>query len=336
VFPPKMIFDKMIECWDGSSRALFRNFVAANAGITKWMISADYCLRDNTRANDCYAFSIIPARNSFTDLRDLIRAALPKDIKRARYLSQDGVVLLTDPHIFHIVVVVPKDRDVFNNGPANNPLEISREVAKITLDRAREMERGDNTLKPLRKMVEAARAKSFNYELYGDLLLLGFFFPFVSLLLNRERKAEIIGWMSDRDNMTTWGDRVVWNNATESFRGLGELSGIDVDGTEVHAAVPAELSGPMWFDELIRLPDYFAGTIAAWDAPANALPDQPKSLLFVQMLEHVIADAGNAVVLKLDIGGDGLQWRRLAVHLNEGHVKVLLGPQPDLIATEGS
>ncbi|MGO9454980.1 MAG: hypothetical protein ACLQDV_28630 [Candidatus Binataceae bacterium] len=161
-----MIFNNMIECWDGSSRALFRNFLAANAGITKWMISADYCLRDNTRVNDCYAFSIIPYGTNFIDLQDHIRAALPKDIKKARYLSRDGVVLLTDPHIFHIVVVVPKDRVIFNNGPASNPLEISREVAQITFDRAREMERGDNTLKPLRKMVEAARAKNFKRTAY--------------------------------------------------------------------------------------------------------------------------------------------------------------------------
>jgi len=334
MFPPDIIFNQMLETWDGSSRTLFKNFLATNSGIAKWMISADYCLRDSTRANDCYAFSIIPYRESFSDLTHSIRAALPKDIKKARYLSQAGVDLLMETHIFHIAIVVPKDRDIFNNGPASNPLEISREVAQITFDQAREMERGDAALQPLRKMVEAARAKRFNYELYGDLLLLGFFFPFVSLLLNRERKAEIIGWISDRDNMTTWGDGVVWNNAIENFRGLGELSQIDVEGTRVCIAVPDQQSGPTWLDELIRLPDYFAGTIAAWNAPANELSDQPKSLLFVQMLEHVFANAPNSVILKLDIGGAGLCWRRLEIRLNDGHTRVPLGPQPDLLSTE--
>jgi hypothetical protein len=332
MFPPEMMFNELTKCWDGSSRALFQNFLAANPGVTRWMISADYCLRDTSRANDCYAFSVMPMEDDFTAMRGRIRTALPKDIKRARYLTQQGADLLTDPRHFHLVIVVPKDRDVFNNGPESNPLEVSREVANITLSRAEAMERGDSTIRPLKKMVEAARAKSFNFELYGDLLLLGFFFPFVSLLLNRERKAAVIDWMSDRDNMTTWGDGVIWNHSTESFVGLGELLGIDVVGTEIRVAVPAAVSGPMWFDELIRLPDYYAGTVAAWDTPTNVLPPNPKSLLFVQMLEHVLADAKNGVVLGLDIGGDGLQWRRIAVKLYEGHIKVPLGPQADLSA----
>lgn len=330
MFPPEMIFKELTTCWDLSSCALFQNFLAANPGVTRWMISADYCLRDTSRANDCYAFSIMPMEDDFKAMSDRIRAALPKDIKRARYLTQEGANLLADPRHFHLVIVVPKDRDVFNNGQGSNPLEISREVANKTLDRAKEMERGDNTTKPLKKMVEAARANNFNFELYGDLLLLGFFFPFVSLLLTRERKSTVIGWMSDRDNMTTWGDGVIWNQSTESFVGLGELLHIDVVGTDIRIAVPGAASGPMWFDEMIRLPDYYAGTVAAWDAPANTLPPNPKSLLFVQMLEHVVAGAKNGVILRLDIGADGLQWRRIAVNLCEGHVKVPLGPQPDL------
>jgi hypothetical protein len=149
-----MIFDKMIECWDGSSRALFHAFLAANAGIKRWTISADYCLRDATRVNDCFAFSIIPLTSTFADLRDRIATTLPKDIKKARYLSQDGADLLMDRRMFHVVIVVPKDRDIFSNGPARNPVEISRDVARITLNRALEMERGENTLKPLRKMAK--------------------------------------------------------------------------------------------------------------------------------------------------------------------------------------
>ena len=332
MFPPEMIFKELTTCWDGSSRALFQNFLAANPDVTRWMVSADYCLRDTSRANDCYAFSVMPMEADFTAMKDRIRAALPKDIKRARYLTQEGVDLLTNPKHFHLVIVVPKDRDVFNNGPGSNPLDVSREFVGMTLIQAEDKERGSDTIRPLKKLVEAARAKKFNFELYGDLLLLGLFFPFVSLLINRERKAEVTGWMSDRDNMTIWGDGVIWTHSTESFIGLGELLGIDVAGTEIRVAVPAVASGPMWFDEMIRLPDYYAGTVAAWDAPSNSLPPNPKSILFVQMLEHVLADAKNGVVLRLDIGGDGLQWRRIAVRLIENHVKVPLGPQPDLPA----
>lgn len=333
MFPPELIFKYLTETWDQASRTLFRDFLAANPGVTRWIISSDYCLRDNTRPNDCFAFSIIPFEDNLSDIQARIRAALPKDIKNTRYLPQAAVDLLTDPRTFHLVIVVPKDRDVFNNGPGSDPLEISRDVARLTLEAARDMERGDNTIRPLKKMVQESRAKRFKFERYGDLLLLGFFFPFVSLLINRERKAEALGWMSDRDNMTTWGDGVIWNNATESFRGLGERLGIGVDGTRVEIAVPASQSGPMWHDEMIRPPDFLAGTMAAWNTTTDEFPPGRKSLVFEQVRDHVFASARNAVVLWMDIGGNGLQWGRWGIELPSGREKVPLGPAVTSSAT---
>lgn len=326
MYPPELMFSLLLDSWDKCSRELFRAFLAANSRVTRWIISSDYCLRDNSRANDCYAFTIIPFEDDFVAIKARMQAGLPKDIKRSRYLTQAGVDLLTDPRLFHLLIVVPKDRDIFNNGPDSNPLEISREVARITLDRAKEMERGENTLRPLKKMVEEARAKNFNFDLYGDLLLLGFFFPFISLLIARERKPESLEWLSDRDSMTTWGGGYVWNNSTESFVGLGQLLGIDVEDTRVQIGVPAAQSGPMWFDEMIRPPDFLAGTMAAWDTIKGTLPEGKKSLVFAQVLQHVIAESSNAVVLRIDIGGDGLQWRRLAIERQPDLEIVPLGP----------
>ena len=50
----------------------------------------------------------------------------------------------------------------------------------------------------------------------------------------------------------------------------------------------------MWFDEFIRIPDYIAGVLAAWEFAKNNLPPaQPK---FVELAEDVIAAATNMAV----------------------------------------
>jgi hypothetical protein len=111
MYPPEMMFDLLVrQCWDKSSQQLFQAFLAANQNVDRWIITSDYCLRDNTRANDCYAFSIVPYEHDLTAKLARIKAALPRDIKRTRYLVQAGVDLLTDTKVFHIVILVPKDR----------------------------------------------------------------------------------------------------------------------------------------------------------------------------------------------------------------------------------
>jgi hypothetical protein len=68
----------------------------------------------------------------------------------------------------------------------------------------------------------------------------------------------------------------------------------------------------LWYDELIRIADYFAGTVAALDIKANVVPSDK----FVRLLRGVIADAENVAILRLRIGDDGLQvkGREISLH----------------------
>lgn len=53
----------------------------------------------------------------------------------------------------------------------------------------------------------------------------------------------------------------------------------------------------MWFDEFVRLPDYMAGILSAWNLENNKLPaDRPK---FIQLAEEVLAKASNIAVIKV-------------------------------------
>jgi hypothetical protein len=57
---------------------------------------------------------------------------------------------------------------------------------------------------------------------------------------------------------------------------------------------------------------------------AGTLPETKKALVFAQVLQHVLADAKNATVLRLSIRDDGLQWGRISIGLTQD--KIPLGP----------
>jgi hypothetical protein len=54
----------------------------------------------------------------------------------------------------------------------------------------------------------------------------------------------------------------------------------------------------MWFDEFIRLPDYIAGILAAWDFSTNQLPMSGQNK-YLRLAEDVVADSENMIVIKI-------------------------------------
>ena len=55
---------------------------------------------------------------------------------------------------------------------------------------------------------------------------------------------------------------------TMHFHTMSELTGNNSSDISIIIGVP-ELEGSMWYDEIVRLPDYIAGTFADWDVSTN-------------------------------------------------------------------
>jgi hypothetical protein len=304
----------MLETFDKSLLPPFRAFLAVRPHIKKWIIASDYCLHDRSRPRDCFAFSIIPYDDWPENIFGRIRAALPRDIKNAHDLGAACIHYLRQADLFHIAIVKDKKRRFYTNGIGSDALVIARESIRMDLQSVIVAGRGAEQVARMRKLQQESLAKAFNVRLMTDLSLLSIFVSFVSLLLARESRAEIIGWFSDRDALTTWCEGVLWDYATEYVLGIGEKLGIPVSEVKFSIALPdRRTSGEdvMWYDEFIRVADYFAGTLAAWDPTANLVPGN--SGKYVQMLREVIADAVNLAVLRLCLDDAGLQASRVAV-----------------------
>lgn len=299
---PEDFFKNLFETFDGSAVELFKDFIKTNAQVTKWMIASDYCLRDMKRPNSAYAFSIIPYDAEFADIKKEITNHLPKDIKKTKELSDSTGAFLRHGRLFHIGFVLPHDPQVFNNHDGTPVLETARKSIKLTLEHMEKMNRGEDCIRRLRKLKQNSYANNFNYKLLSNLYILAYLFPFVSLLLARECQVDLVGWFSDRDKMTEWCDGIVWNIATETLYGMSEKMNINLPKGLPVVGVPApdENNEPMWFDELVRLPDYIAGLLSALDFAGGALPTtNHQKNKYMQMAQDVIADSKNTVIIKI-------------------------------------
>jgi hypothetical protein len=311
---PDDVVRALLDGFDRRYLDQFRRFMEVCPGTTKWMIVSDYCVHDPTRSKDVMALSIVPYQDWFPNIQDRIRVALPKDIKKTRNIAKKTIEFLRQPNLFHISVILDRDRTFFTNGAGSDRLAIARQSIRRDLAQASALGRDPGRIARFRQLEQASLVNSFNVELMSDLAMLALLYSFASLLLAREGAQEIIGWFSDRDNLTTWCDGVLWDYARENVSGIAERLGIPLGATEFAIAVPdpsAPAKDPLWYDELIRIADYFAGTVAALDKTTNVGPSDK----FARLLRGVIADAENVAILRLRIGDDGLQVRGREISL---------------------
>lgn len=299
-------FEQFIDCifqsFDASAIKDFRRFLQKNPGATKWIIAADYCLHDAQRPNNAYAFSILPYDAELDQLRDEIKLHLPRDLKKAKELSEEGQKFLKQDRRYHIGFVLKGNPWFFYSPDGTAPLELARRTIDAELESAKNMGRGDDLIRRLKKLKQESQANSFNHRLLADMYILIYLFTFVTVLLARERQIEGVGWFSDRDKMTEWSDGIVWHLATLALRGIAEKRNVPLPQSSPVIGVPdqAKQEGAMWFDELIRLPDYIAGILSAWDFEQNFLPPtRQEKNKYLQLAQDVIADSQNTAIINI-------------------------------------
>lgn len=310
---PKQLAETFVETFDKSAVDEFRAWLALRPRTTKWIIGADFALRDKSRPNDCFAFSIIPYEEGYEAYKARAGRNLPKDLKNSRTLTSEGAAWLRNPAAFHILIPINRDRVFFVGPDGQSQRDVARTCLQVTLDQRVALDRDPEMIKQTRRALEKSRANAFNVGLFTDLTILSVLLPVVTLLIVRERPVTVMGWFCDRDSMSTWCDGFLWGAALETFHGLAELWRI-VPGPDPVIGLP-DKSGPeevMWFDHLIRLPDWLAGALATWDRKRNLLPDGSDK--YIKVVEEVLADATNLVILGIEMRAEHLNVSRTIVH----------------------
>ena len=120
----------------------------------------------------------------------------------------------------------------------------------------------DVIVNSLNNLIKKMKERNFNLSLYKKILLNSFLAAYLCTFLQRQKNIETYSWLSDRDNMTTYGSGII--NALYLWRKEEIKKIIKIKFSPIEEGITIlESKTKPFYDELIRVPDYFCGTLAS-------------------------------------------------------------------------
>ena len=116
-------------------------------------------------------------------------------------------------------------------------------------------------------------------------------------------------WISDRDNMCNYCGNILYD-----LYNINSFSMHSINQTKIppqnKLAICKEGDNVFEFDKIIRIPDYFAGTIASTDFNAKTV-DKEKHL---QMTIDIISDNPRLIIVELYTDKNTLLCRKIKIN----------------------
>jgi hypothetical protein len=281
----------------GDSARDFSDFVASG-DHTKWVISADFCLNDPHRYCDVYAFSVFPFDAYMPDIGSEIAVVFARDIKSTKSITPEMIDYLRSRRSFHFAFVVNRSRRLFPS------VEDAQAALDLTLamigKRKGDQERAQDDLRLIRMLRQEANARNFNTKLFQDVTILAALAGFIALLLQREGRAELIGFFPDQDNMTTVHRAISYWAFAQNASAFAHRFRVP-DAQIVNALPGPRTDGRkgIYYDELIRIPDFIAGAVSGTRFDEAS----PKSIAMKcrDLIAGAFVDNPNIALIQLDL-----------------------------------
>jgi hypothetical protein len=281
------------------------NYLNINSNYKEFCIYSDYCLEDKSKPNKVASFTIAPSWTAFPEIRDLIEKSIPIDIKKSKFITRETIDTLNNKNLFHISFII-KD----TSGFIYKPNKSSQEVAIKGISEIIEMmehwiinqpEGADKFRDQVNRFISWRREvekKSPNLNLFKNIILISLLAGYISYMLTKEAKASTVVWFSDRDKMIESYNSVAFDLYEIWHYGLCDIAGIKGETTKLGLAVKDDNLDKLWFDPLIRLPDYIAGTLASWDLKSNLVHKDKHA----ELLKKVFSDNNFCAIININLG----------------------------------
>jgi len=287
----------------------FRQFPSA----ASWSVVSDYAVSDPNKQNDAYSFVIIPKHTTDEDISRYIRTTSPSDIKSSR-TPPDGIMdYLCCPVTFSLNFVVSRNSGSLRIG-------ITKEVMIYVVTSIRGIVAEWNASEPtnaayyrdldsrLKFLERELSGKQPNLNLLRKIMLVSSFAAFLFEVVNDAKSPITLRWISDRDAMFDRHGGIAFDLAWMFFQIRRRIRGgvIDVRRPQIAFATPG-MDGKTDYAELVRLPDFLAGTLADIKLP-QMMFTHPK---FPAVFNRVLVDSPNNAIIELLSTPTGVTSRRI-------------------------
>lgn len=292
-----------------------------------WTVVSDYCIGDENKQSDVFSFVVIANHDTAENIGEYLAGAAPKDIKNTKQVPLGLVQYLTCPHpiTFSISFVLDREsallRDYLRVEDMVNFIpDIRSFIESLQQNSPVDSSYFDQVLKRFDAFEKDFERKQFNAKLARQIHLASAFVATTFYIVNQATGAGYLRWISDRDALVERYDTLVYDLAYLYFILLSSTSQdlISEMNGKVFLKIPnirfeiPEKTGKHRFDELVRLPDYLAGTLADLDITDMSFTRDK----FAVVMTNVFVDSFNNWIVRVFSDGEKIIARSIKYQTN--------------------
>lgn len=306
----ELIIDCIDETINKSSINNFKNFIEANKKYMGWVIVSDYCIDDDKKYNDCLSFSIIPMEhNLFFTISEEIKNNITNDLKHTTKITQDTVNFLHDnPYTFCFNFIIKGINNLIGNFSITEKQNLLRDemnklIANINVE-------NDSFTKYKNIYHRHFLKKTFPANLFAKNAFVAFLAAYLRVLILKydEKTVKPITWLPDRGKFMSSFDNIYASLHQLYYELLIEKENITWGEKSVTCGLIKD-DDTIFYDELIRIPDYMAGTLSSYEYETNNT-DKDKH---AKLIEETFANNDKIINLVVDLTND-IQCGRLVIN----------------------
>jgi hypothetical protein len=282
-----------------------RSFLGKHVGVSNFILISDYCIEDRDKPNNVIAFTLAPyhaaSHKSITELNRWI----PKDIKKTRKITEGISKALNDDRFFHVAFMLDDISGFLHSEAADKRTVLLHNMTLIInmLGEWRDNQpegkkKFEGQIKKFKKITKELERPTANLKLFCRMILICTLAAVLAFYLSKETTCRSITWFPDRDKIHDAFSKLYQDVFEINHWGLCFQEIPEETIPKIGFAVDNSLGRNMWFDTLIRLPDFIAGTVASWDMETNLTSGDKHA----RVLEQVVADNLHCNLIKIEIG----------------------------------
>lgn len=275
-----------------------------------WTVVSDYCISDINKNNDVISLVIVANHATAKDICEYLAKVAPKDIKKTNDVPLGLVQYLTCayPITFSLSFVLRRKEALLRaylrtEEMADFVPDACEMLASWRNNSPVPNEYFDQAIKRFKSFEQDLRRKHVNESLARQIHLTAASVAVAFHLLTKSTSAGFLRWISDRDALIDRYDTVVYDLAYFYFvllqsryseHALNDAGPSPLNVPGIQFELP-EKTGKHRFDEMVRLPDYLAGTLA--DIDLDEITFSKKK--FNTVLQGVFVNSQNNWVIEL-------------------------------------
>ncbi len=294
------------------------NWLSSIPDEAAWYVISDYCFGDKTKQNDTVSFTVLLHHDKLDNIKEYINHFAPKDIKSTRTVSVEFLQYINSPVSFSFTFVIDRKANLLRDYATDESmLSFLPAFRNVVSDIASNSTFQNGYVDGVMKRVKAFEAdfskKNFNSKLARQIYVVSAFASVVFEVLTIAKKPKYIQWISDRDALLERYDSFVFDLSyflfLQGYSAHFERKGNSVlmlDTPQFIFPEPVK-SGKNHYDELIRIPDYLAGTLADLDVSSNTFTKDKYNTILLNSL----VNSRNQAVIYVTGKGNELSCKRL-------------------------